>query len=85
MFDLNPAVDHLMLDRELPDPFDRDAPIRRPARGQTYGDGATTATTATPTTAIPSSLDRARHALGTRLIAIGSALTVDEPAARRTA
>ena len=41
MFDLNPAVDHLMLDRELPDPFDRDAPVRRPVRGQTYGDGAT--------------------------------------------
>ena len=80
MFDLNPGVDHLMVDRELPDPFDRDAPVRRAVRGQTYGDG----TTSTDTTG-PGSLERARHALGTKLIAIGSSLTIDEPATRRTA
>ena len=74
MFDLNPAVDHLMLDQDLPDPFDRDASVRlRAARLDPIepADGARTR--------------RLRHALGTRLIDLGSALTVDDRAVRRPA
>ena len=73
MFDLNPPVDHLMVDLDLPDPFDRDAPRRRPI----YRD-------LPPLTPGRTALERARHGLGTRLISLGSALTLDERAAPRT-
>ena len=73
MFDLNPAVDHLMLDRDLADPFDRDLP--RPRR--TYPDLPRV---------VPAlrGLARARHALGSWLIALGSALALDERSTRRS-
>ena len=73
MFDLNPAVDHLMLDRDLADPFDRDLP--RPRRS--YPD-------LPPVVPAMRGVERARHALGTRLIALGSALTLDERSTRRS-
>lgn len=70
MFDLNPDVDHLMLDLELADPFDRDAvrPTPVAATGRRL-DGRHPG---------PGLLRRAGHAIGTRLIALGSALTIDE-------
>jgi hypothetical protein len=73
MFDLNPAVDHLMLDEDLPDPFDRDTTIRRPSWRVTDA----------RTTTDRSRARRIRNAVGTRLIELGSALTVDDRAVRR--
>ena len=75
MFDLNPAVDHLMLDQDLPDPFDRDAPVHR----TTWPDVDTL------TAPVPGPARRVRHAVGTRLIELGSALTVDDRVVRRPA
>ncbi len=71
MFDLNPAVDHLMLDQDLPDPFDRDAAVRPRAARLDPVDPVDHARTR-----------RLRQALGTRLIDLGSALTVDDRAVR---
>ena len=73
LFDLNPDVSHLMLDRELPD---HDRLDRRARRGP---DDRAAAIAARDVVA------RARHALGTRLIAVGSALTVDERPLPRSA
>lgn len=73
MFDLFPDVGHLMLDRDLADPFDRDL-AHRGARHQA----------AVPSGADGGTIVRARRALGTRLIALGSALAIDEAPARHS-
>jgi hypothetical protein len=73
MFDLNPSVDHLMLDQDLPDPFDRDAPVHQPS----WRDAdVAPASDLGPT-------QRVRQAVGTRLIELGSALMVDDRTAHR--
>ena len=74
MFDLNPAVDHLMLDQDLADPFERDATVRSRTSRLDAVEPADHARTR-----------RLRHALGTRLIDLGSSLTVDDRAVRRPA
>ena len=72
MFDLNPAVDHLMLDQDLADPFDRDATVRSRTAPHDAGEPADHARTR-----------RLRHAVGTRLIDLGSSLTMDDRVVRR--
>jgi hypothetical protein len=74
MFDLNPAVDHLMLDQDLPDPFDRDAAVRPRTAHFDPVEPADHVRTR-----------RLRHAVGTRLIDLGSALTMDDRSVRRPA
>ena len=82
MFDLNPDVDHLMLDLDLADPFERDSAIRATlpsAAGRELGVADHRDASG------PGLARRAAHALGTRLIALGSALTLDERTVRRPA
>lgn len=73
MFDLNPDVGHLMLDLDLRDPFERDVVVR--------GGGP-------PSGAVRSAVrpahERARIALGTRLMAVGAALAMDGQPVRRS-
>ena len=73
LFDLHPNVDHLMLDRELGEPFDRAATTARRAAVPDRPTGAR------------GPLERARRALGARLIAAGTALTVEDHGVRTSA
>lgn len=73
MFDLNPDVGHLMLDLDLGDPFERDVVVR----GEGLPPGALRRT-------VRPAHERARIALGTRLMALGAALAMDGQPARRS-
>jgi hypothetical protein len=67
MFDLFPDTSHLMLDLERGDSFDRDVAVRRFESQAAVG-----------RTVHRAWLDRARHAVGRSLIAVGSSLAFDE-------
>ncbi len=73
LFDLNPPVDHLMADIETVEPFDRAATTAWRTEMTNRPLGAR------------GPVERARHALGTRLIAVGQALTLEERGVRTSA